>query len=239
MLDLWDKDEFLYKLIRNRLVINWNSNVNETFNISHRMMIQGMRSMRAVPSITMFKPSISKHICMKYSNPGDIVFDYSAGFGGRMLGATSCGRKYIGTDPLTIPELKNMAKFFNLSDVNLITTGSEDYRGDKNSIDLCWSSPPYYDQEYYSSDISQAYNKGEKYFYDIYWAKTLQNAKYMLKPGKWFGLNVKNYPKMLEMAQDYFGDIVEKVGLRTIRSHLSKTAGIEKYEYIYMFINDK
>lgn len=240
MLELWEDDEFLYKLIRNRLVINWNSSVNETFNISHRMMIQGMRSMRAVPSISMFKPSVAKYVCLKYSEEGDLVGDYSAGFGGRMLGAVSCGRKYQGTDPLTIPELQEIAKYFNFSDsVKLINSGSETFKGEENSLDLCWSSPPYYDQEYYSDDADQAYNKGEDYFYNTYWSGTLNNCKYMLKPGKWFGLNVKNYPKMLKMAEDVFGPVQEKIALKTIRSHLNKSAGTSKYEFIYMFKNNK
>lgn len=238
MIELWKDDAFLKELIKNRLVISWHSKVNETFNISHRMMIQGMRSMRAVPSTTMFKPAVAKYICMKYSSPGDLVGDYSAGFGGRMLGATSCNRRYLGIDPLTTPELIKMKDYFGL-DAELILSGSEYFKGQENSLDLCWSSPPYYDQEYYSDEISQAYNRGEEYFYNIYWRNTLLNMRYMLKPGKWFGLNVKNCPKMLDMAQNLFGQEIEKIGLRTIRSHLNKSAGIKKYEYVYMFINNK
>ena len=239
MVELWKDDNILLKLVKNRLVINWHSKVNETFNISHRMMIQGMRSMRLVPSITMFKPSIAKFVCLKYSNPGDVVGDYSCGYGARLLGAMSCGRKYIGTDPLTVVELEEMARYFNFKDYKLIQSGSEDYCDKENSIDLYWSSPPYFNQEYYSDDLSQAYNRGENYFYDVYWKKTLENVKYMLKPGKWFGLNVKNYPRMLNMAIDIFGNVREEIYLRTIRSHLSKSAGMQKYESIYMFINNK
>lgn len=246
MIENFNDDKKLKRIIQNRLGLDWldddekGPGVNEAFNLSFKMIaFQGQRSMRMVSATSMFKPSIAKYICMKYSLPGEMVGDYSAGFGGRMLGAISCGRKYIGTDPLTAPELNSMKKFFKFNDAKLINICSEDYKGEENSIDLYWSSPPYYNQEFYSDDLAQAYNKGEDYFYNIYWAKTLQNVKYMLKPGKWFGLNVKNYPKMLDMAIDCFGEVKEKVGLRTIRSHLGKTAGIEKYEYIYMFVNDK
>jgi hypothetical protein len=187
----------------------------------------------------MFKPVVAKYVCTKYSEFGDVVGDYSCGFGGRMLGAASCGRKYVGTDPLTVPELNKMASFFDLKDITLHHLGSENYKGPENSVDLYWSSPPYYDQELYSDDETQAYNNGEDYFYNVYWDNTLKNIKYMLKPGKWFGLNVKNYPKMLSMAKKHFGEEQEKIGLRTIRSHLTKQAGTEKYEYIYMFLNNK
>ena len=81
----------------------------------------------------------------------------------------------------------------------------------------------------------EAYAKGEDHFYNVYWKGTLENVKYMLKSGKYFGLNVKNYPKMVEMAEKVFGPVVEEVYLRTVRSHLTKTAGVTKNESIYLF----
>lgn len=243
---IFNDDILLRKLIRNRLGMDWllddekGPGVNEAFNLSPRMLIQGMRSMMLVSQISIFKPDVAKYICMKYSLPGEVVGDYSCGFGGRMLGAISCGRKYIGTDPLTIPELEKMSSFYGFEDVKLISSGSEDYKGDENSIDLYWSSPPYFDQEIYSEDKSQAYNNGEDYFYNKYWVDTLNNVKYMLKPGKWFGLNVSNkYPRMIKIAEDIFGNYNETVKLRTVRSHLSKSAGVFKNEMIYMFVNNK
>ena len=86
--------------------------------------------------------TFAKYMALRYSNEGDTIGDYSCGFGGRLLGAASCGRKYIGTDPLTVPELKNMVSCFGLKDCELIQDGSENYRGKENSIDLYWSSPP-------------------------------------------------------------------------------------------------
>lgn len=239
MIEIWDNDDLLKKVIKNRLVLDWKSKTNESFNISHKMLIQGMRSMRIVPGITMFKPEIAKYICMKYSNEGDTIGDYSCGFGGRLLGAMSCDRKYIGTDPLTVPELQKMADFYQFKDCQLIQSCSEDYCGEENSIDLYWSSPPYFDQEYYSSDNTQAYNKGEDYFYNIYWKKTLNNIKFMLKPGKWFGLNVKNYPLMFDIACEIFGEVKDIVYLKTKRNHLTKAAGNSKNECIFMFKNNK
>jgi hypothetical protein len=246
IIDVFNNDDLLKRVIRNRFGMDWyyvdgkGPGVNEAFNFSPKMLIQGMRSMRMVPAISMFKPSIAKFVCMKYSEPGDVVGDYSAGFGGRLLGAVSSGRRYIGTDPLTAPELQEMIDFFNVSDfAKVIHSGSEEYEGEENSVDLYWSSPPYYDQEIYSEDASQAYNNGEDYFYNYYWENTLNNVKKMLKPKKWFGLNVKNYPVMLDMAISVFGDYEEKVTLQTVRSHLNKSAGTYKEEYLYMFRNDK
>lgn len=73
---------------------------------------------------------------------------------------------------------------------------------------------------------------GDKYFQ----VRTGKNKYYFLNKG-YFGLNVANYPKMLEMAREEFGEEEEKVGLRTVRSHLNKRGkeDAQKYEYIYMF----
>lgn len=242
MKEVFNNDEKLKILIKNRLGLDWwnKEDNDETFNISFRMLIQGMRSKRLVPSISMFKPAIAKYMYMKYSNEGDTVYDYSVGWGGRLLGAASCNRKYIGVDPFTTDEVQKIIDFLSLKDVKLINIGSENFKNTENSIDFSFSSPPYFDQEVYSKDLSQAYNNGEYYFYNIYWKNTLNNIKHMLKPNKYFGLNITdNYPKMLEIAKNTFGDVVEIVKLRTIRSHLNKSAGIEKYEPIYMFKNNK
>jgi hypothetical protein len=241
MKEVFNNDDKLRYLIKNRLGFDWwdNDDNDETFNISFRMLIQGMRSSRLIPSVSIFKPAVSKYMCLKYSNENDVIFDYSVGWGGRMLGAASCNRRYIGVDPLTTIEVQKMADFFDLKNITLIENGSEHVKLEENSIDFSYSSPPYFSQEYYNSSKTQAYNNGEDYFYNVYWNNTLDNIKHMLKPGKWFGLNVKNFPKMVDMAKDKFGPIIEEVKLRTIRNHLSKSAGVTKFESIYMFKNVK
>lgn len=236
MKQIFYNDDKLRKLIQNRLGLDWKDpNNTETFNISFRMLIQGMRSARMVPSVSIFKPAIAKYLYMKYSGEGEVIFDYSAGWGGRMLGAASCNRKYIGVDPWTTDELEVMKDELGLQNVTLINNGSEHVRLGENSVDFAFSSPPYYSQEVYVLDDRQAYAKGEDHFYNVYWKGTLENVKYMLKPGKYFGLNVKNYPKMVEMAEQVFGPVVEEVYLRTVRSHLNKGAGITKNESVYLF----
>lgn len=239
MIDVFNDDKLLRKVIKNRLGLNWYKQKGEddveAFTISFKQIIQGIRSSRLVPMISMFKPSIAKFIYQKYSNYGDTILDYSAGFGGRMLGASVLDRRYIGIDPLTSFEINDIIKYLQIENCYLIKGISEEIYLKHNSIDLSFSSPPYYDLEYYSNDNTQAYNKGENYFYNVYWRKTLENSYKMLKKGKIFAVNVKDQPKMVEMAGDFF-TYKEKIGLRTIRSHLNKkNIDPTKYEYIYIF----
>jgi hypothetical protein len=239
MIDLFYDDKILKKLIYNRFGLGWFEETNEAFNLSPKMIIQGFRSMRLVNMTSMFKPDIAKYMCLKYSQPDDLIYDYSAGFGGRMLGAVSCGRKYIGIDPLTNIELNNMIDCLKLKNCKVFDNCSEDFTMGENSVDMSFSSPPYYNYEVYSTDENQAYNKGKDYFYNVYWKKTLDNIKHMLKPNKIFGLNVKDQPIMVKMAKERF-NLVDEVKLKTVRSHLNKkNIDAVKYEPIYIFINNK
>jgi len=242
MKDIFEDDESLRKVIWNRLGLKWyDTEPEESFNLTPKMiMYQGPRSMRLVPQISVFKPSIAKIIYSKYSKENDVVFDYSAGFGCRALGAISCGRKYIGVDPLTTNEVERMLEYLKISKkrYKLVKGKSEDVRLKAESVDFAFSSPPYFDQEVYSRDETQAYNKGEDYFYDVYWKNTVDNCYHMLKEGKYFGLNItSNYPRMVEIAQEKFGDYKEIFKMRLTRSHLNKSGKDDatKYEPIYIF----
>lgn len=241
MVELFEDDEILKKLIWNRLGLAWytEEEKNEVFWLRPKMFVQGFRSMRLAGMISMFKPEIAKYLTLKYSQPGEIIYDPSSGWGSRMLGAAAVNRKYIGVDPLTTPELKQMAKYLKLKGCALIQEGSENYKTKENSVDFVMTSPPYFDTEIYSEDPSQAYINGEDYFYDVYWKNTLDNIKYMLKPGKIFALNVINYPKIIKMATDKF-EQVDEIQLRTVRSHLNKSsaADAQKYEPIHILKND-
>jgi tRNA1(Val) A37 N6-methylase TrmN6 len=251
--DIFNNDKKLTRVIQNRLGLDWidaderGPGVNEAFNLTHKMIqFQAPRSMRLVPSISIFKPIVAKYMAMKYLPDGGTVYDYSAGWGGRLLGTIAAGKsnskkyKYIAVDPNTATECNEIAKALQIDDqASVVNDVSESFALEENSVDLAYSSPPYYTQEFYSADERQAYNKGEDYYYNQYWYNTLANCHKAVKPGGWFGLNVKNVPKMYDMAVDMFGVPTEEVQLETVRSHLNKTAGVKKYEAIYMWKLEK
>lgn len=236
--DAFMNDDLLLKVIKNRLCISWKT--KENFEISMNSIIKGFHSSGLSYNISLFKPMVAKYMYMRYSNISDTVYDYAAGWGGRMLGAAACGRKYIGIDPLTIASLERIQNDLKLENIILKSGVSENMILDENSIDFSFSSPPYFDLEIYSQDTSQAYNKGEDYFYNTYWRKTLENIKHMLKPNKWFGLNVDiKHNKMIDITKEYFGDIIEEVEMMMPRFHMNRHLGGKKSENIYMFTNRK
>lgn len=253
------------KMAKNRLGMDWLlpstdksgkvlPGVNQAFNLSPKMLIlQCARSMRLINNTTLFKADVAKLLVSKYSQPNDLVYDYSAGFGARMLGTIAAGRKYIATDPLTIPDLIRMKDYLKLENIQLIQDGSENVCNylQENSVDFIFSSPPYLikrgkkmiAQEEYAKE-NQAYSLGSDNFYDVYWKKTLENCKSILKQNKWFGLNTSiKEERMVEMARNLFGKEKEIFKLRTVKSHLSGKSkeknNSEKFEPIYMFKNNK
>lgn len=254
MVEFWADESVMRKIIYNRLGLEWFKvtvkngveipAVNEAFNLTPKMFLQGLRSSRTVAQVSNFKADIAKAIYEKYSNDGDVVFDYSIGFGGRLLGAKACNRKYIGVDPLTSKYVQKIVDYFNFKDVKLIDDISENVMLGENTIDFSFSSPPYLTNgkatEEFSRDSNQAYAKGLDYFYNVYWKKTLQNSFLMLKKDKYFALNMfDKETKMVDMTREIFGKEIEVFKLRTIKSHLSGKSkdknNIEKYEPIYIF----
>jgi hypothetical protein len=121
------------------------------------------------------------------------IYDPSAGWGGRILGALSVDDRnihYIGNDPNTenyINEIgktryEYLAEFFNnkipgasnpfwghQNTYEIFTTGSEIIDEDpafqkyKGELDFVFTSPPYFDRERYSNDETQSFKKFSNY----------------------------------------------------------------------------
>jgi len=126
------------------------------------------------------------------------TWDMSCGFGGRLLGAIAADVNYIGTDPCTktfegLQQIKEDWAGLNRT-IELHKLGSEDFRPDKNSIDLCFTSPPYYDWEKYSDEETQSYIKypTKEEWIEGFLRETIENCYYGLKNGGTLIMNVAN-----------------------------------------------
>jgi len=168
------------------------------FNLGQKIFPAGIQAFRlglGQPAVN-FPPLTARYLYEKYTEhiSQDVlnVYDPSAGWGGRILGAMSSLKRihYIGTDPNTdnfidelgISRYEYVASFFN-SEVletnpfweedkntyHLFQDGSEfignnpDFQTYKGNLDLVFSSPPYFDREKYSEDEEQSYKLYPKY----------------------------------------------------------------------------
>lgn len=135
---------------------------------------------------------------------GRILITGNCGFGGRLLGALSSKKnfKYVGTDPNTetMYHLHELAEYIEMvtgrdDSYELHCCGSEVFRGRPNSIDFAFSSPPYFDLEIYSDEPTQCYNKFPNLedWLEGYVRQTIKNISYMLKPGRFYAVNIADF----------------------------------------------
>jgi len=150
-INLWEDRDSFKTVLKYRLGLN---NSGEIFDISLYQMIKGISATRT--SISFFKPLLAAYIYK--TNLGDIdnpiVFDPSAGFGGRLLGfkAVYPNGKYIACEPNkeTYNELLNLVNELELTNVELHNCKFEDFEVNFY-YDFAFTSIPYYDLETYSN----------------------------------------------------------------------------------------
>ncbi len=157
--------------------------------------IQAFRLGLGQPAVN-FPALTARYLYEKYTEhiSQDVLnmYDPSAGWGGRILGAMSSLKRihYIGTDPNTdnyIDELgktryEYVADFFNnealetnpfweeeKNTYHVFQDGSEfignnpDFQQYKGKLDLVFTSPPYFDREQYSDDTEQSFKAYPQY----------------------------------------------------------------------------
>ena len=216
-------------------------------NMSDAGLRKMLRIFSGTQAVSNFRPTAAKAIYNEFSQEG-VTWDMSAGFGGRLLGfETSKAGVYIGTDPSerAINGNQQMVTDFCKKPIELIKIGSEDFLPDKNSLDLAFTSPPYFDTEKYTNNKTQSYLKFPQYedWLSGFLEKTLENAHYGLKSGAYLVINIadiRKYPLVDDIQR-----IATKMGftyLKTLKLALSslklrqRTEVPFKYEPVFVYI---
>ena len=169
------------------------------------------------------------------------VYDPSAGWGGRILGAMCTNRRlhYIGTDPNpdNVGRYESVAEFYNThcfqsnpfwgritpNTYSVFTNGSEEIYNEPNfkkyegQVDFVFTSPPYFNREQYSQDENQSFKKFSAYedWRDNFLKPTLTTAYKMLKDDRYICWNIADIKvgsdKFIPLEQDSI-DILEDLG---------------------------
>jgi len=128
-----------------------------------RSILKSYKNNRAVSN---FPPSAAKAIYEDLLKDESSVFDFCAGFGGRMLGSMSSKvvKRYVGIDVLgkTCSGLNRMYEDLDNDNcsVKIINSQSELVIDNiDETFDIVFTSPPYFDNEIYSKDTDQSCNK--------------------------------------------------------------------------------
>lgn len=213
-MDIFNDDEKLKKAIYKSITINKNADDG-----SIRCALKWANAKR----VSNFRPTAAMAIYDRFL-PGDggVVYDPSMGYGGRILGAMSCKKvlKYIGTEPYTktFMGLKNFVSEFNFQNrTQLIQDGSENSNKyiKNNSVDLVFTSPPYFNCEIYADDDSQSWVKypDKKSWINGFAKDTMTNCKNMLKKNGYIIINIANVITYKDLEKDFVKMATEDVGL--------------------------
>lgn len=141
-----------------------------------------------------------------YSELGDSIYDPSCGFGSRLSACLLSGRNYYGTDPnKSLVKKLNEAGEFIVNNVlstqfldntfKIYEQGSEVFIPElENNIDLCFTSPPYFDLEDYGNDSNQSIIKFSNIenWLEGFVKPTVSNCIKYTKTGGYIMFNIKN-----------------------------------------------
>lgn len=142
-------------------VIKWNRQSHSTPYLSE--MRRGINFCYGLTKNTMYRPHLTKMICDYYQVK--TLLDPCCGWGGRMLGTVASGAKYIGFEPntKTYEHLMELVDFLKIKDkVTIFNEGVENSTFDFE-YDLVLTSPPYYNLEVYTDEITQSENQYSSY----------------------------------------------------------------------------
>lgn len=219
---------------------------------------KALKAVSGSQGVSNFRPSAAASLYDRYMPEGDgVTWDMSAGYGGRMLGAIASSRvrKYIGTDPASMTfggltamaaELPAMAEQLGSepTEVELHKIGSENFVPDRGSIQMAFTSPPYYNAEHYSSEASQSYIKFKirEEWLDGFLGATLLNCQAGLAASGILAVNIANVASYPNLTEDFLW-LARRCGFRhveTLRLALSAIPGTRagsayRFEPVFVF----
>ena len=148
-----------------------------------------------------FRPTAALSLIKHFSATN--VLDFCMGWGGRMLGAVAAGVTYTGIDPSTeaingnkqlLRQLRRVQHSM-LSDTTIVWGRAEEILGQGIfAPDLILTSPPYFDTEHYSKEITQSYLRYPEIelWYEQFLGVCINGCYSDLRPGGHLVLNVSN-----------------------------------------------
>lgn len=158
-----------------------------------------------------FRPSTAKAIVDALCPAGGTVWDPCAGFGGRLLGAVCSGTgvRYVGTEPSpdTVRGLRRLwetlsrLKAWDPSRVQILEGVAEEDHPPEDSVDLVFTSPPYFRTEKYQGG-AQSHVAYPDYaqWREGFLGRLVENAYRCLKAGGHLCINIQ---KVKEGKKEY------------------------------------
>ena len=222
-LEVFRDDKLLRKAIARSLSI-W----PDRFGTNASCLRRILKSFPSTAGASNFRPSIARALIAQYSNPDDLVVDFSAGFGGRLLGCMAAPRAYIGIEP-NLRQVVGMKRMMTAIRANKISVPNFEFRCGcaedelrhmpARSAGMVFSSPPFFDWERYSRSKKQSFVRYQDYgaWRRHFLQPVIAESFRILRPAGGLILSVTN-GRRLPSAGDV-EDIAVKVGFRLANTH--------------------
>lgn len=198
---------------------------------------------------TNFPMKVADRILRDY-NVNNVYYDFSCGWGVRLISSLKHDIEYLGTDPntLLVDRLNELGGLYN--EVNNTNTkftikpqGSEIFVEEwENKVGLAFSSPPYFGLEDYKVG-EQSYKEGMNYsdWLEGYYKPTIQNIhKYLIQEG-YLLININNYDKYdlvgdtISLCEECGFELIGKTELQNLKRIKSTKELTEGKEDIFIF----
>lgn len=192
-------DDVKLRLIIRKALAIWPNRLS----VNESNMRRILKTYSNTAGVSNFRPTAAKAIYECFSGEGEPILDFSAGYGGRLLGCLPLRRSYTGIDPCykQIVGLKRMLRTLESlvslnSTAKILFACAEDAmpKMKSSSFSLIFSSPPYFDLERYSKDSRQSYVRYPVYdqWLDRFLTSVISESHRLLEPGGYLILNVAN-----------------------------------------------
>ncbi len=164
--EIFDNKEYLSDIIRKIVV--------QGYFPTKEKILKELQRYRGNKQISGFMPCVAKSIYHKYCDEESRVFDFCAGYGGRLFGAMACDKvKSYTCSEVNFETYSNLHNLYGTlrlhgeieKEVNIFNQDSilaMKQFSDK-SFDFCFTSPPYFNAEIYSDDSGQSCNRYSSY----------------------------------------------------------------------------
>jgi hypothetical protein len=185
-----------------------------------------LKTFPGAASVSNFRPTVARSVVEHFSQEGGTIVDFSAGYGGRLLGTLSMKRRYIGIEPCgaQVSGLKRMLKRLKelrpLGSAEILKGCAEDVMPElpRGRADLVFSSPPYFDWEKYSNDASQSFIRYATYeaWREGFLRPILSESARILRKGGRLVMNISGRARKPDSQE--VRTICKQVGLRHLGS---------------------
>src|ERR1700722_3487705 len=201
---------------------------------------KGLKAVTGAQGVSGFRPTAAWAVYDRFCPKHATVYDPCMGWGGRLVGAFMCVKvdRYLGCEPSakTFEGLMQMEADLRWTvpsrglQIEMHQRGSENFHPDPGSVDVAFTSPPYFEGngivEKYSDEPTQSHIRfpTREEWLEGFIGQTIRNCHVALKPGGILALNVSDELAGAVTDQAVKNGFVYLQG-QSLRLRLSKNMG--------------